>query len=129
MKIDLHTHDADCTPINPGHCCRITSFIRTSLGDAKWRELLALIQHPERTSVPADRDEKLEHEISVEFPELSARARVGLQHQQINTVRQLVQCTEMDILRIPNFGRKTLNELKYYLDQIGWKLGELPKED
>ena len=65
----------------------------------------------------------------MEFPELSARARVGLQHQQINTVRQLVQCTEMDILRIPNFGRKTLNELKYYLDQIGWKLGELPKED
>ena len=42
--------------------------------------------------------------------ELSIRVMNGLKINEINTIKDLVLKTEGEILRTPNFGRKSLNE-------------------
>ena len=59
--------------------------------------------------------------------ELSVRSANCLQNDNIVYVRDLVQKTEAEMLRTPNFGRKSLNEIKEVLVQMGLHLGmEVP---
>lgn len=63
--------------------------------------------------------------------ELSNRVVNGLKFNEINTVKELVSKTEGEILRAPNFGRKSLNEIKEVLSGMSLKLGmkeELKKD-
>lgn len=60
---------------------------------------------------------------SVEELELSIRAVRGLQRAKIDTVRDLVQKSEIDLLRTKNFGRKSLKEIKEVLADMGFVLG------
>ena len=46
----------------------------------------------------------------------------------IKTVRDLVKLKEGEILRIPNWGRKTCNELKQIVEGLGFKLGMTDEE-
>jgi DNA-directed RNA polymerase subunit alpha len=54
--------------------------------------------------------------------ELSARARSCLEAESIRTVSQLIRCTENDLLKVPNLGRRSLNEIKEKLAEQGLKL-------
>lgn len=59
--------------------------------------------------------------------ELSVRSANCLKNDNIVYIGDLVQKTEAEMLRTPNFGRKSLNEIKEVLTQMGLKLGmELP---
>ncbi len=59
--------------------------------------------------------------------ELSVRSANCLKNDNIVYIGDLVQKTEAEMLRTPNFGRKSLNEIKEVLAQMGLKLGmELP---
>ena len=60
---------------------------------------------------------------SVEELELSVRSYNCLKNADIRTIRELVQKTEADMLRTKNFGRKSLNEIKEILQQMGLGLG------
>jgi DNA-directed RNA polymerase subunit alpha len=51
--------------------------------------------------------------------QLSVRTASVLKFNNINTIGQLVQHKEADMLKMENFGRKSLNELKEHLSQIG----------
>ena len=51
--------------------------------------------------------------------ELSVRSSNCLANEQINYIGQLVQRSEMDIIKTPNFGRKSLDEIKNVLTEIG----------
>jgi DNA-directed RNA polymerase subunit alpha len=55
--------------------------------------------------------------------ELSVRSINCLQNADIGTIGELVQKTESDMLRTKNFGRKSLNELKEILDEMGLSFG------
>jgi len=46
-----------------------------------------------------------------------------LKNAEIRTIGELVQKTESEILKTKNFGRKSLNEIKEILQQMGLTLG------
>jgi len=60
---------------------------------------------------------------SVDELELSVRSYNCLKNANIRTIRELVQKTEPEMLRTKNFGRKSLNEIKEILANMGLSLG------
>ncbi|MGE0775940.1 MAG: DNA-directed RNA polymerase subunit alpha [Sphingomonadaceae bacterium] len=59
--------------------------------------------------------------------ELSVRSANCLKNDNIIYIGDLVQKTEAEMLRTPNFGRKSLNEIKEVLASMGLRLGmEIP---
>jgi DNA-directed RNA polymerase subunit alpha len=60
---------------------------------------------------------------SVEELELSVRSANCLKNAEINKIFQLVQKTEAEMLKTKNFGRKSLNEIKEVLTEMGLSLG------
>ena len=55
--------------------------------------------------------------------ELSVRSANCLKNDNIVYIGDLIQKTETEMLRTPNFGRKSLNEIKEVLAQMGLHLG------
>jgi len=70
---------------------------------------------------PQIRNENLNR--SVEELELSVRSYNCLKNANIQTIGELVQKTEAEMLKTKNFGRKSLNEIKEILAQMGLSLG------
>jgi DNA-directed RNA polymerase subunit alpha len=60
---------------------------------------------------------------SVEELELSVRSYNCLKNANIQTIGDLVQKTESEMLRTKNFGRKSLNEIKELLTGLGLSFG------
>jgi DNA-directed RNA polymerase subunit alpha len=60
---------------------------------------------------------------SVEELELSVRSYNCLKNANIQTIGELVQKSEAEMLRTKNFGRKSLNEIKEILANMGLSLG------
>jgi DNA-directed RNA polymerase subunit alpha len=78
----------------------------------------------ERTSEPPFNRNLLR---KVDELELSVRSANCLKNDNIVYIGDLVQKTEAEMLRTPNFGRKSLNEIKEVLAQMGLHLGmEIP---
>jgi DNA-directed RNA polymerase subunit alpha len=80
----------------------------------------------EEETVPEHRDtEKLNENLfrSVDELELSVRSANCLKHANIKLIGDLVQKTEAEILATKNFGRKSLNEIKEILSEMGLSLG------
>jgi DNA-directed RNA polymerase subunit alpha len=70
---------------------------------------------------PEIRNENLNR--SVEELELSVRSYNCLKNANIQTIGELVQKTEAEMLKTKNFGRKSLNEIKEILASMGLGLG------
>ena len=72
---------------------------------------------------------------SVEELELSVRSANCLKNADIHKIYQLVSKTEAEMLKTKNFGRKSLNEIKEVLTEMGLSLGmklegfALPEEE
>src|SRR5213594_1672297 len=60
---------------------------------------------------------------SVEELELSVRSYNCLKNANIQSIGDLVQKTEAEMLRTKNFGRKSLNEIKEILGGLGLTFG------
>src|SRR5579872_2958079 len=82
--------------------------------------------------LPETAEETTEHSLdkmgeqlnrSVEELELSVRSYNCLKNANIQTIGELVQKTEAEMLRTKNFGRKSLNEIKEILANMGLSLG------
>ena len=75
-------------------------------------------------SVESYNDPRVEHlDRSVEELELSVRSYNCLKNANIQTIRELVQKSENEMLKTKNFGRKSLNEIKEILNKMGLSLG------
>jgi len=81
---------------------------------------------------PEAREEKAERGVdvanenlskSVEELELSVRSYNCLKNANIKTIGELVQKSESEMLKTKNFGRKSLNEIKEILQNMGLSLG------
>jgi DNA-directed RNA polymerase subunit alpha len=55
----------------------------------------------------------------IEELDLSVRSYNCLKRQGVNTIGQLTECTEGDLLNIRNFGAKSIEEVKDKLQQMG----------
>ena len=75
----------------------------------------------EDRKTPEIRNENLNR--SVEELELSVRSYNCLKNANIQTIGELVQKTEAEMLKTKNFGRKSLNEIKEILSTMGLGLG------
>jgi DNA-directed RNA polymerase subunit alpha len=91
-------------------------------------------EDPAQINAPSD-EEKMKDALPfdpkllkhVDELELSVRANNCLKNDKINWLGELVQKTEADMLKTPNFGRKSLNEIKIQLEAMGLGLGmEVP---
>ncbi len=60
---------------------------------------------------------------TVDELELSVRSANCLQNANIKYIYELVEKTEADLLKTKNFGRKSLNEVKEVLSEMGLSLG------
>ncbi|MDR1576837.1 MAG: DNA-directed RNA polymerase subunit alpha [Deltaproteobacteria bacterium] len=76
----------------------------------------------QRLSTP-DLDFDLQLERPVDELELSVRSANCLKNADIYFIGDLVQKTEQEMLKTKNFGRKSLNEIKIVLNNIGLRLG------
>ena len=81
---------------------------------------------PEMDEEEVDREkERMRENLmrSIEELELSVRSYNCLKNADIKTIADLVQKTEADMLKTKNFGRKSLNEIKELLAEMGLSLG------
>jgi DNA-directed RNA polymerase subunit alpha len=72
-----------------------------------------------------EQEEKLNENLfrPVSELELSVRSANCLKHANIALIAELVQKTEAEMLKTKNFGRKSLNEIKAILEEMGLSLG------
>lgn len=66
-------------------------------------------------------------EMSIEELELSVRSSNCLRRANIDTVEKLTQKTEEDMMKVRNLGRKSLNEIKHKLAEMGLSLSQEDK--
>jgi len=75
-------------------------------------------------AIESSGDPRMEHlDRSVEELELSVRSYNCLKNANIQTIRELVQKTENEMLKTKNFGRKSLSEIREILHKMGLGLG------
>jgi DNA-directed RNA polymerase subunit alpha len=94
---------------------------------------------PELTEKNVTDDSKPKHNenlyLDVDELELSVRSANCLRNANITKIYQLVNRTEAEMLKTKNFGRKSLNEIKELLSELGLSLGmnidsfEPPEDD
>jgi len=101
-----------------------------ALGSKLIKDHLAIFINFEEIEEGAEKEidkerEKLNENLnrSVEELELSVRSYNCLKNAEIRTIRDLVQRSEGEMLKTKNFGRKSLNEIKEILAEMGLSLG------
>jgi DNA-directed RNA polymerase subunit alpha len=79
----------------------------------------------EELDFPSTEDERLMETLnrSVDELELSVRSYNCLKNADIKTIADLVSKSEQEMLKTKNFGRKSLNEIKDILAEMGLSLG------
>jgi DNA-directed RNA polymerase subunit alpha len=83
-------------------------------------------EKPEEIEEEVDREAERMYENlkrSVEELELSVRSYNCLKNADIKSIGELVQRTEGEMLKTKNFGRKSLNEIKEILSEMGLSFG------
>jgi DNA-directed RNA polymerase subunit alpha len=81
-------------------------------------EMPAVVNQTAETKAPS-----INFNRSVEELELSVRSYNCLQKANIKTIAELVSKTDSEMLKTRNFGRKSLNEIKAILVEMGLRLG------
>jgi len=92
-------------------------------------QLQIFINFAEETEPEVEEENEQEQEFNealfkrVDELELSVRSQNCLQNAGIEYIYQLVERTEAEMLKTKNFGRKSLNEIKEILTDLGLSLG------
>ncbi|MFI5267943.1 MAG: DNA-directed RNA polymerase subunit alpha [Chloroflexota bacterium] len=94
------------------------------------KDHMSIFVNFEEVSETGEYSEGREHQLrnenlnrSVEELELSVRSYNCLKNANIQTIGELIQKSENEMLKTKNFGRKSLNEIKEILAQMGLSLG------
>ena len=86
-----------------------------------------LTEHATTVEIMVEKEESEKeriHEMSIEELELSVRSSNCLRRANIDTVEKLTQRSEEDMIKVRNLGRKSLNEIKHKLAEIGLSLSQ-----
>jgi DNA-directed RNA polymerase subunit alpha len=87
------------------------------------QEDVAVQEEAQQTAVPGGTDMDATLDKSIEELELSVRAKNCLDSENITTIRQLVALSEPELLKVRNFGKTSLKEVKSKLANLGLSLG------
>ncbi len=135
--IVFRTHHGECSPWRPCNACQAVALIRQNFNPKKLDELAerleALHAPPQQVATAAADHETSDDRVARmlatplqdAFPDLSIRTRNCLQNEGYTTLREIVRKTEKEMLTLPNFGYKSLNELKELLYAKGLHFGWL----
>jgi DNA-directed RNA polymerase alpha subunit len=85
-----------------------------------------ILQQEQETKKPQDNknfEAKLNESMRIDRLPLSSRSMNCLNNEGIKTVRELITKTDEELLKSVNFGRKSLNEIKEALKELGLTLG------
>jgi DNA-directed RNA polymerase subunit alpha len=110
--------DKSVTPVEAlGHAAKVLT-----------RHLSKLInfeEEPEEEPMETEEEETINEHLfrSVDELELSVRSYNCLKNANIQTIGELVQKTDAEMLKTRNFGKKSLNEIKSILAEMGLSLG------
>jgi DNA-directed RNA polymerase subunit alpha len=110
--------DKSVTPVEAlGHAAKILH-----------HHLMPLInfeEEPEEEHIEVEEEETINEHLfrSVDELELSVRSYNCLKNANIQTIGELVQKTDAEMLKTRNFGKKSLNEIKAILAEMGLSLG------
>jgi len=85
-----------------------------------------LAESPGLSVSPAETDGAVSGELALAIEELqlSVRSYNCLKREGVNTVGELVQKTEQELMDIRNFGQKSIDEVRSKLDELGLALRE-----
>jgi len=88
-------------------------------------KLITFEEEPEEELLEIEEEEKINEHLfrSVDELELSVRSYNCLKNANIRTIGELVQKTDAEMLKTRNFGKKSLNEIKAILGEMGLSLG------
>lgn len=116
-KIEVAEND---NKLLSGQCAELQKKI-DSLEDelSKYRNI-------EATGKPYNDDDLNMYELlqtKIEDMDFSVRVKNGLRGNEVETIGNLVQLKETDILKFRNLGRKTINEIDDKLDSLGLSFG------
>ena len=124
MKIDLNTslknniHENSLTKMKLKKKFNPNKSVTSQLSD----EAIEFENETKEISEEQNRLRKLLN-MSVNEIELSVRAANCLNNANITTVGELAMKSEQEMLKYRNFGKKSLNEIKDKLEQLGLSLG------
>ena len=122
----------DCGKFNEAVQC-LRRVLRVNPNHTRARLFLKDVESSREMIIDEQADEQLDARSRLldapisEF-ELSVRARNCLKKMNINTLGQLIQLTEAELLAYKNFGEASLNEIKQLLARKGVRLGQRPDE-
>lgn len=108
MKFPLE-HLKGCTPLNPCASCQAMKLIRGHLNNAEMETFMQLVR---RAYESRQESETLMSSSLEDAFDFTSRTLNALKNFGITTVGELVSKTEVELLLLPNFGRKSLNEIK-----------------
>lgn len=130
LTLEIWT-DSSISPVEAlGHAAKVLS--------NHLKGLINFEEEPEEELVEVTEEEKINEHLfrSVDELELSVRSNNCLKNANIRTIGELVQKTDAEMLKTRNFGKKSLNEIKAILAEMGLSLGMKlenfpppPKED
>ncbi|PIE35854.1 DNA-directed RNA polymerase subunit alpha [candidate division KSB3 bacterium] len=88
-------------------------------------ELITFEEEPEEEISEVEEGDTVNEHLfrSVDELELSVRSNNCLKNANIRTIGELVQKTDAEMLKTRNFGKKSLNEIKAILTEMGLSLG------
>jgi DNA-directed RNA polymerase subunit alpha len=91
----------------------------------QYQELGPAVFAESRSASTGSGDVAIDSKLNMSLAELnlSVRATNCLESENINTVRDLVQRSEDQLLDVRNFGETTLNEVRQKLSELGLRLG------
>ena len=122
MTAFLIDHLPGCTPLSPCASCEGARFLRGKLSEEDFNTLVQMVGGSNKPPFSSHNPAPLETYIAT--LQLSVRADNGLRNDNIWTVGDLIKKTEAELLRTPNFGRATVNEIKEALAGVGRHLAE-----
>jgi DNA-directed RNA polymerase subunit alpha len=77
-----------------------------------------------RVALPDEEEEEGDKALTIEELNLSVRSYNCLKREGINTVGDLIQKSESELMDIRNFGQKSIDEVKGKLEELGYGLRE-----
>lgn len=91
----------------------------------QYSELGPQVRSPARATSTGGSDPAMEAKLNMPIAELNLSVRAGncLESENLLTVRELVACTEDQLLEVRNFGETTLTEVQEKLRILGMHLG------
>lgn len=129
------THSAigEIEGLSGGRCQQITLEIirkvkhRIQIIEERMKQPQVLIKYIEKAEDITQANLPIVYKPVDSLGEMTVRTRNCIFNSNIRTIEELINTSEYDLLRIPNFGKKGLRELKDLLDKQNLKfIGEKP---